>query len=204
MRSILLFFIFNLVYATAFSQSESKLLRNIDSVADVSYFNSTNTEYKLQHFVLSNEKEMNESSRLIYENEKRVFQQNGKWIKEIDRDRYTGSHVRYLFLNGEDMDKQELFSLRDSIHRVYLEDPSEAKFIELANKFTMDGNTNGGLLAWYDPMSVVKKFADGVAEGAPNTVFKLDVKSKKWYYLVYKLAEEKEIFKREFVILIKK
>lgn len=204
MRLFIFFMVFSLISTVSFGQEEKKLLRNIDTIEDVAYFNESNTDYRLQSFVLSNGDDMSDSFKQIYEQEERLFQQNGRWIKELDRDRYTGSHVRYLFLNGAEYEKEELFALRDSIYQVYLDDPSEVNFIKLVNKYTMDGNTEGGLLEWYDPMSVVKKFADGVVEGKTNSVFKLDVKSRRWYYLVYKLADEKEIFKRTFVVLIKK
>lgn len=182
-------------------QPEKKILKNLKSYKDVQAYNKGDNPYTITNFHINSGNELNENQKAIFGIDKKIFNFNGFWLKKMKQEEYIGSCVRYLYLDGSKLSLDRINTLRDSILTLYHQDPTEENFINLVNQFTMDGNENGGLLNWYNSKSMVKAFSEAVIAGEKNSVFLIDVPDRKWYYLVFKIDDEKPIKMKSYIVI---
>ncbi len=95
--------------------------------------------------------------------------------------------VKYIFLDGSKLSKESIDSIRTIIITKY---ESGIDFVDLVKEYTMDGNKTGDL-GWFRKGMMVKEFEDAVWSRKKDEYFKVDVDSKKWYYVVLKNHETK-------------
>jgi parvulin-like peptidyl-prolyl isomerase len=97
--------------------------------------------------------------------------------------------VSYIYLDGEKLSKPEIDSMRDKIISQYKDGIS---FDQLAQTYTMDGNTTGSL-GWIREEYVAAEFVDAVKSHKRGEIFTADIPSHKWYYVVLKTYDESYI-----------
>jgi hypothetical protein len=112
-------------------------------------------------------------------------------FKILAFDEIESFRVSYIFLDNERMGMQKVDSLRTLIlARLREGDHFEA----LALKYSMDSNgKKGGDLGWFDSGMMVKEFENAVREHQVGDIFKVDINSEQWYYIVKKTFAPKMI-----------
>ncbi|MNX46083.1 Peptidyl-prolyl cis-trans isomerase C [compost metagenome] len=97
--------------------------------------------------------------------------------------------VSYIYLDGGKLSVKEIEKLRTRI----LEDYKNGNaFALLAKKYSMD-NSKDGDLGWFSEGTMVPEFETAIKNHKQNDVFKVDVPDKKWYYIVLKTFNDKEV-----------
>jgi parvulin-like peptidyl-prolyl isomerase len=97
--------------------------------------------------------------------------------------------VSYIFLDGSKLSLKEIEKTRTKIIEEYNRGSS---FTVLAKKYTMDSSPDGDL-GWFSEGMMVPDFENAVKNHKQNEIFKVDVTDKKWYYIVLKTFEDKEL-----------
>lgn len=194
MKSIL---ILSLIFITFQSlgqtKNDKKILKRLDSISDVYQavdFVANNPERNAEIEYLSSDKDSLAISKTLLSKKTGCIVTIGENIyKLISSETIYSYRVSYIYLDGNKMNQVQVDSLRNIILEKYENGES---FFDLANKYTMDGNTKGGDLGWFKSKDMVKEFEDAVKEAKTGTVFKLDIPKLKWHYLVKKTHDNKE------------
>lgn len=98
-------------------------------------------------------------------------------IKEIKSFR-----VQYIFLDNKKLTIHQIDSIRNIIFNRLKNGDS---FDLLAKNYSMDPNAQkGGDLGWFEEGMMMKDFEDAVKDKKLGEVYKVDIASKKWYYVV--------------------
>ncbi len=111
---------------------------------------------------------------------------------EIERE----FRVSYIYLDGSKLSMEEIDSLRTIIINKY---NAGISFSELAKQYTMDSNSRGGDMGWAKEDTIVADFANAVKNHKKGEIFRIDVVSKKWYYVTLKTHEDREKRKPKLV-----
>lgn len=110
--------------------------------------------------------------------------------KLIDRKGVLHHRISYILLDGNKKSMQEISSLQNTIISKYNEG---ASFEELAKRFSMDINgKRGGDSGWFAQGEMLSEFEEKVISGnhATGSIFKIDIPSKKRYYVVLKTYDK--------------
>jgi len=97
--------------------------------------------------------------------------------------------VSYIYLDGSKLSLKEIEKSRTKIIEEYNKGSS---FAVLAKKHTMDSSPDGDL-GWFSEGMMIPDFENAVKNHKQNEIFKVDVTDKKWYYIVLKTFEDKEL-----------
>lgn len=97
--------------------------------------------------------------------------------------------VSYIYLDGNKLSLKEIEKSRTKIMDEY---KRGSVFAVLAKKYTMDSSPDGDL-GWFSEGMMVPDFENAVKDHKQNDIFKVDVADKKWYYIVLKTFEDKEL-----------
>ena len=97
--------------------------------------------------------------------------------------------VSYIYLDGSKLSLKEIEKSRTKIIEEYNRGSS---FAILAKKYTMDSSPDGDL-GWFSEGMMIPDFENAVKNHKQNEIFKVDVADKKWYYIVLKTFEDKEL-----------
>ena len=115
------------------------------------------------------------------------------YYKIVNKTQKTYYRVSYIYLDGSKYDKANITALRERIIKKYKDG---ASFDFLAKQYSMDGNANkGGDLGWFLKGEMHPDFENEIINNHHdlNDIFNIDIPSKKWYYVVLKTHEPKEI-----------
>lgn len=109
----------------------------------------------------------------------------GNWkYKIIDQKKVKIYRSSYIYLDGRTMPLKDI----DSIRQVIIEGLQKGKpFDEMVARYNMD--PKGGDLNWFAEGWMVNEFETAVASNKKGDIFKVDVPSKNWYYVVWKTHE---------------
>ena len=113
--------------------------------------------------------------------------------KLIDRKGVLHHRVSYILLDGHKKSMQEITTLRNMIISKYNEG---IPFEELAKRYSMDINgRRGGDSGWFAQGEMLPEFENEVISNhhTNGSIFKIDIPSKKWYYVVLKTYDKKMI-----------
>lgn len=119
----------------------------------------------------------------------------------LSSDDNTETHlvdVRHILIKtSETMDEESALAKAEAIMTEYETDPTEAKFIELANEYTEDtGSTgNGGLYEGVYPGQMVTEFNDWCFDAARKTGDVDIVKTTYGYHLMYFVGTDEQSFR---------
>lgn len=97
--------------------------------------------------------------------------------------------VSYIYLDGSKLSLKEIEKSRTKIIEEY---KRGSAFAVLAKKYTMDSSPDGDL-GWFSEGMMVPDFENAVKNHNLNEIFKIDVVDKKWYYIVLKTFEDKQL-----------
>lgn len=110
--------------------------------------------------------------------------------KLIDRKEVLHHRVSYILLDNNKKSMQEITTLRNIIISKYNEG---TPFDELAKQYSMDINgRRGGDSGWFTYGEMLPEFEEEVISGQHTigSIFKIDIQSKKWYYVVLKTYDK--------------
>ena len=120
-----------------------------------------------------------------------VFSESGNTFKVISVNKGKAFSVSYVYLDGNKLSMNEINKLRPEIIKQY---KKGIKFSELAKKYTMDTNVTGEL-NWFLEGNMYAEFENGIKAHKMGEIYTLDIPSEKWYYVVLKTHNEKEVTK---------
>ena len=115
------------------------------------------------------------------------------FYKVINKSKNTYHRVAYIYLDASTYSIPEINNLREKIIAQY---NNGASFDFLANQYSMDSNANkGGDSGWFLKGDMHSDFENEVLNEnhSLNDIFTIDIPSEKWYYVVLKTHEAKEI-----------
>lgn len=106
--------------------------------------------------------------------------------------------INYIFFDGEKLNYKDIDSLREHILKL----SKTKRFEQLAQTYSMDKNKNsGGDSGWFKSRSVPVDFKNAALSGmrAANEIFKVDLETQNWYYLI--LTSNSPQFIEEILVL---
>lgn len=105
-------------------------------------------------------------------------------FKLIKLDSIKSFRVQYIFIDGKKLNRKEIDDLRNLIFK-RIDHGDE--FANLAEEYSMDGNSKkGGDLGWFEEGQMMIEFQNAIEKHRIGEVFKVDIQSNKWYYIVKK------------------
>lgn len=167
----------------AFSQSYQDILSKIKTEEDAVAFIQTNSKYQPKLFKIAT---LNDSSlitrQIASQKSGFIFTIGQKAYKLLRVDSQLVFRASYLFLDGNQMEKSSVDSIRQLIINRYL---SGTAFIELVQEYNMDGNPTGDTF-WFQEGQMVKTFEDAVRNHSKGDIFMVDTPDYGWYHVVLK------------------
>lgn len=167
-------------------QAEEFIINNKDLTAETEFYRADKDSSEIAKILLSK----NNNETVVYKN-------NIYKIVKVEPIIYYRSS--YIYFDGYKLNQSQIDSLRSVVLKLY---ENGTPFSELATKYTMDENPNGGDLGWLEFGKTVKEYENAVANAKTGEVFKLDIPKIKWHYLVKKTFDNKTV-KTAWVLKIK-
>lgn len=124
------------------------------------------------------------------------------YYKVINKTTKTYHRASYIFLDGSKYDLKNINDLRDIIITKYR---NGVPFSFLAKQYSMDQNAKkGGDLGWFTTGDLHPDFESELLKNNHeiNDIFTLDVPAQKWYYVVIKTHEPKDISEIEVLKIV--
>jgi len=113
------------------------------------------------------------------------------YYKIIDKANVLHHRVSYIYFDGNKMTLEEINNQRSKIIAQYKDG---YKFEALAKIHSMDINAKkGGDLGWFQKGLMHTDFENAVKTHEFGDIFTLDIKDKKWYYIILKTFKPKLI-----------
>jgi hypothetical protein len=189
MKTILLFFLSIMLSSLLNAQDISSMIKQIHTAEQAWSFIKVHPQ--MQGGVLSIKSVEDSSSlaqRIYHAKRGAIVNEKGFFYKVLWDTSCTFSRVSYIYLDGSVLNMHQIDSLRDDIIDQY---NKGAQFPQLASIYSMDGNTTGDL-PWFYQGSMAPEFVEAINQHSKNDIFKADVPSRKWYYVIKKTYDSKE------------
>jgi parvulin-like peptidyl-prolyl isomerase len=135
--------------------------------------------------------------RLLKQNKGDIFSVGYVTYKVLEVEESIQYRASYVFLDRGSLNNREV----DSLSKIIVQKHSSGTpFEQLADQYTMDGNTTHGDLGWfYGEDMVPKELQDAVSKHKLGEVFFVDVPERQWYYIVKKTYDDQ--IKKEIKVL---
>lgn len=188
---------------TAQTKKDKKIINRINEVTSIDQseeFIKNNKDLTAETEFYSSDRDSSEIAKLLFSkknNEVFVFKKN--IYKVIKADQITYYRSSYIYFDGSQLTQNQIDSGRTIVLNLY---NSGVPFAELATKYTMDGNPNGGDLGWMEFGKTVEEYENAVVNAKTGEVFKLDIPKIKWHYLIKKTFDNKTV-KTAWVLKVK-
>ena len=172
-------------------------LQNIKSLDEFEKYKSTNPDWKMEHIEINN-------PNIEFPKELRGIKKEAIKTIKIDNEKYyyklissskeTEYRVSYIYLNGKELTKTEVDSIRPVIIKKY---KSGISFADLVEEYNMDGNSKKGDLGWFKKGIMAPDFEKAVIKHEKADIFTVDVDNSNnhrrhnWYYVVLKTFKDR-------------
>jgi len=179
-----------LCFFGVYSQDIKEKLKLVNTIEDANNLAQENTDF---HFELITSTEIEKDDFSVKFPDAKlgdIFSDNDIVYKVLFSTKKKAFRVSYIYLDGSKLSVQEIDKIRTDILKDYHQ---KKDFVSLAKKYNMDGNKNGGDLGWFTEGMMVAEFEKAVEAQKINAIFKVDVPDRKWYYVVLKTFNDKEI-----------
>ncbi len=188
MKQILLG-IFILTTTISSGQNISAKLKNVRTLGDAEKFISSNPSLATEMVFLSSDVDTSDlQKQLLTKSKGDVFKIDGYLYKVVSDTTIKSLRGSYIYLDGSKLSLSEIDSIRNLIMTKY---NSGTTFLDLFKEYNMDGNPNDGDLGWFQEGMMVKEFDVAIQEHKKDDVFKVDVPSNNWFYIVKKTYDDK-------------
>ncbi|WNH10102.1 peptidylprolyl isomerase [Thalassobellus suaedae] len=124
------------------------------------------------------------------------------YYKIADKTKKIYYRVSYIYLDGTKYKLEKITNLRNLIINKF---KNGASFDFLAKQYSMDDNANkGGDSGWFLKGDMHPDFENSIIKDSHeiHDIFTIDIPSKKWYYVILKTYEPKEISEIEVLKII--
>jgi PPIC-type PPIASE domain len=182
-----LIFLLSMILSTVSFGQARQGFSQIKTVAQAEDFIQKNPKADVKVFVITSSDDTSEIVLPLYN--KKVgfsFRIDNIDYKILEIDSTLSYRVNYIFLNGEQLSKQQIDSLRSEIISKY---KSGANYFELVQQYNMDININGDT-NWFTENMMVKEFEDAVKKHKKGDIFTVDTPSHNWYHVVLKTHDD--------------
>jgi parvulin-like peptidyl-prolyl isomerase len=197
---ILIFLTFSLNAQNKQDKKIISLIKNVSTTEQAEEFIRNNKDLSAETEFYSSDKDSSEIAKLFLSknnNETIVYKNYVYKITKSESIVYFRSS--YIYFDGSQLNQTQIDSVRNTVLNLY---NTGVQFSELATKYTMDENPNGGDLGWLEFGKTVKEYEDAVVNAKTGEVFKLDIPKIKWHYLVKKTFDNRTV-KTAWVLKIK-
>ncbi len=167
----------------SFGQTASKDLTRVNTVSQAKTFIETNPKASGKLFTLESGSDTSELLLPLYE--KKVgftFRIDNINYKILQIDSTLSFRVNYIYLNADQLSKNQIDSLRQEIISKY---KAGTSFYDLVQQYNMDGNTTGDT-RWFTENMMVKEFENAVRQHKQGEIFTVDTPAQNWYHVVLK------------------
>lgn len=196
----ILFLFFNFSFQAQTKKTIREVIKKVSSEESALQLSSEYPDWTIQIVETSNlDSEFPQEIIKLKVGKLKSVNQNGEkyTYKLISKKTETEYRASYIYLDGQELSKKEIDSIRTLIIQEY---NSGVSFGHLVENYNMDGNSNNGDLGWFKPGMMFPEFENAVKEHAKNDIFTLDIESQNWYYVVLKTYDNRN---RDILTLIK-
>jgi parvulin-like peptidyl-prolyl isomerase len=191
-----IFIIIILFSFESYSQTIKEQLKQITTVDDAKKFAIENPNLEAELLTVHPEIEFDNFATKFTESKLGdIFSDIEFSYKVLSETTIQAFRVSYIFLDGNKLSLNKIEKLRTEILKEY---ENGISFASLANKNTMDNNKDGDL-GWFIQGMMVPDFEIAIKNHTLNDIFKVDVANEKWYYIVLKTFNNRQV--KEFGIL---
>ena len=185
MKTIILFLLIN-SSLSLYGQAPLKTLDSIRNIEDAINYRNEHEETSQIKSYLSHSDTSSELNILVNLRVGDTISINEWTYKMLESKEVNIYRVSYIYLDGSVLSIATIDSARSIILESYNNGES---FNALVEKYNMDGH--GGDLGWFAEEWMVSDFTKTVAKHKKGEIFKVDVPSKKWYYITLKTEDNK-------------
>lgn len=185
MRKIILLFIL-LCIQNINSQSINAKLDKVSSIIDAEKFVKDNPELIPEIYTFYPEIDTLVPSYFKTLKVGNIITENESTLKIISVNKRKAFRASYIYFDGNKLSINEINKLRSTIIAKY---KKGAEFPDLAEKYTMDGNTKADLY-WFTEDMMVPEFVNAIKNHNKGEIFTIDVPDNKWYYVTLKTYDE--------------
>jgi len=188
------FLLIALCYASIVSIAQNKGidLADIKSISQAQILIDKNPKLKGKIFTIESSRDTSEIVMPLYNKKSHfTFRIDDNVYKILQIDSALSFRVNYIYLNGEQLTKFEVDSLRKEIISKYRKGTS---FFQLAQQYTMDGNITGDT-GWFTEGMMVNEFESAVRNHKKGEIFTVDTPDRNWYHVVLKTYDDTYIKK---------
>jgi len=167
-------------------------LKNIETQEDFQKYKDKNSDWNIELIEINtSDSELPKKLAELKKGKIREVKINNEnyYYKLISSSKETEFRVSYIYLNGKELTKKEIDSIRPIIIEKY---NSGISFGNLVEEYNMDSNSKKGDLGWFKKGKMVPDFEKAVIEHKESDIFTVDVDNSNnhwmhnWYYVVLK------------------
>lgn len=185
-----------LLWFSTHAQSIKDQLTQVTTIEDAKKFAKENQTLEVQLISSIPEIENDEfATKLSTVKTGDIFSDIDFTYKLLFTTKIQAFRVSYIYLDGSKLSAKKIEKLRT---RILTEYKNGDTFAILSKKYSMDSNKDGDI-GWFSEGMMVREFETAIKNHKQNDIFKVDVPDKKWYYVVLKTFNDKEV--KEFSIL---
>lgn len=174
-------------FTASFGQSPNNALLKIKTISEAQLYLEQNPNVKGKLFSIESKKDTAEILLPLF-NKKTGFTfsiENDNY-KILETDSVLSFRVCYIYLNGEQLNKAQVDSVRQVIISSY---NSDVSFFDLVQQYNMDGNPTGDT-GWFTENMMAQPFEDAVRSHKKGDIFIVDTPDLKWYHVVLKTFDD--------------
>lgn len=186
----ILFLIIVLISFQSYTQTKTDQLSKIITLEDAKKFATENPNFETELIEIQPEIDSTSFARNFTEYKVGdILSDNEYFYKILFETKVKSFRVSYIFLDANKISIKEIEKIRTKILQDYRKG---VPFVTLANKYKMD-NSKDGDLGWFSEGMMVPDFEIAIKNHNQNDIFKVNVPTEKWYYVVLKTYKDKQI-----------
>ncbi|OQP46016.1 hypothetical protein A4H97_31845 [Niastella yeongjuensis] len=127
--------------------------------------------------------------RLLRQKQGDIFSVGYVTYKVVEAKESIAYRASYIFLDGSSLSPSQIDSMKKLI---VTKANGGAKWDDLSDQYTMDGNTTKGDTDWFfGELMFPKEVQDAVAAHQKGEIFFVDVAERNWHYIIKKTYDDK-------------
>lgn len=181
--------------------AQKKLKKELDSITSIERANEfieLNKDVKNKIITFNEEKHKTKLSEELLSMPKgghKMVRKEDRNVhyKIIEKNKIDYYRVSYILLDGKQYSQSSIDALRE---KIILKHKQGFLFKDLAEQYSMDNNrTRGGDSGWFTYGELLPEFETQIVKSnyEIDELFKLNVESNQWYYVVKKTHDKKQI-----------
>lgn len=179
-------------FTLSFGQTTNSDLSKIRTISQAEIFIEKNPKVNGELFTIVSSSDTSEILLPLYNKKNGLtFNIDNRNYKILQKDSTLSFRVNYIYLNGEQLSKIQIYSLRQKIISSYINGTS---FFDLAQEYNMDGNITGDT-RWFTENMMAPEFEAAVRSHKKGDIFTVDTPDRNWYHVILKTHNDTYIKK---------